>query len=308
MQVHYNLDTFHTQQDTITTIGAFDGVHLGHKSILNRLTELGQLLQLPTCLITFWPHPKKIIQTEPLELLNTLEEKISLLKSFNITHLIILPFSDMLKAQSADDFIKQILIQKLHTKHLVIGYDHRFGNNREGDIHFVNRNYKTYGIQTVEIPKQVIDQATISSTAIRTYLKNGDITTANKILGYPYLLSGVVIKGQQLGRTIQFPTANIQIDNEEKLIPAHGVYVVRVYTNHQQYYGMMNIGMRPTVNGLNRSIEVYLLHFDGDLYNKNLRIEMLHYLRAEQKFASIDALKEQLYQDKKNTEAYFKIF
>lgn len=306
MQVHYNLDHFHTTQETITTIGSFDGVHLGHKSILNRLTELGQLLKLPTCLITFWPHPKKVIQQEPIELLNTLDEKISLLKSFNIDYLIVLPFSDALKTQSADAFIKEILIKKLHTKHLVIGYDHRFGNNREGDIHFLNANKDLYGIQTVEISKQEIDKATISSTAIRQHLKKGEIEIANKILGYPYLLSGVVSKGQQLGRTIQFPTANLSIETEEKLIPAHGVYVVRVYVGHHHYCGMMNIGMRPTVNGLNRTIEVHILEFDEDIYEKNIRIELLHYLRAEQKFASIDALKAQLEVDKANTNAYFK--
>jgi riboflavin kinase/FMN adenylyltransferase len=306
MQIHYNLDQFHTSEATITTIGSFDGVHLGHKSILNRLTELGQLLKLPTCLITFWPHPKKLLQPNPIELLNTLDEKISLLRSFNITHLIVLPFSDTLKAQSADDFIQEILIKKLHTKHLVIGYDHRFGNNREGDIHFLNQHKKKYGIQTVEISKQEIDNATISSTAIREHLKKGEIEIANKILGYPYLLSGVVSKGQQLGRTIQFPTANLSIETEEKLIPAHGVYVVRVYVGHRHYCGMMNIGMRPTVNGIHRTIEVHILEFNEDIYEKNIRMELLHYLRAEQKFTSIDALKAQLETDKINTNAYFK--
>lgn len=300
MKIYRNINEFQTLNKAVVTIGAFDGVHIGHKKILNRLTELSSLVNGESVLITFWPHPRFVLKkdAEPIGLLNTLEEKIHLLDTYHIDHLLILNFNEEFAKLTADDFIEKILIKAIGTRFLVLGYDHRFGNNREGSIDYLNLHKDRFGIESVEIPKQEIESLTISSTLIRKALLNGDSTVANKNLGYPYLLRGFVIEGNKLGRTIGFPTANIFIEDQDKLIPKNGVYAVYVYIEGERYKGMLNIGVRPTINNdKRRTIEVHIFDFNEDIYGKTVRLELLTFMREEAKFEGLDALILQLKKD-----------
>jgi riboflavin kinase/FMN adenylyltransferase len=300
MKIYRDIKEFQVLQKAVVTIGAFDGVHIGHKKILNRLTELSNLVNGESVLITFWPHPRFVLKkdSEPIGLLNTLEEKIHLLDTFNIDHLLILNFNEEFSKLTADAFIEDILIKAIGTKYLVLGYDHRFGNNREGCIDYLNLHKARFGIESIEIPKQEIESLAISSTLIRKAILNGDSTTANQNLGYPYLLRGFVIEGNKLGRTIGFPTANIFIEDQDKLIPKNGVYAVHVYLEGERYKGMLNIGVRPTINNdKRRTIEVHIFDFNKDIYGKTLRLELNVFMREEAKFDGLDALIEQLKKD-----------
>jgi riboflavin kinase/FMN adenylyltransferase len=301
MQLHYNLDSFPLLKKSIVTIGSFDGVHLGHKMILSRLIEMSKLMSAESILITFWPHPKSVIKKDTsISLLNTLEEKISLLSAYSIDHLIILNFNEALSLLSADSFIQEVLIEKLQTSHFILGYDHRFGNNREGSLEYLKQHQDKFSIEPIEIPKQELDSLTISSTQIRKALLDGHIKLANDILGYPYLLSGKVIGGKELGRTIGYPTANIFIEEPFKLIPKIGVYAVYVYVKNLRLRGMMNIGYQPTVDGETLRIEVHIFDFNQDIYLETIRVECMEYVRPELKFSSVDALIKQLQQDEKS--------
>jgi len=300
MKIYRDIKEFEPLNKAVVTIGAFDGVHIGHKKILNRLTELSSLVNGESVLITFWPHPRFVLKkdAEPIGLLNTLEEKIHLLDSYKIDHLLILNFNEEFAKLTADAFIENILIKSIGTRFLVLGYDHRFGNNREGSIDYLNANKERFGIESIEIPKQEIESLAISSTLIRKALLNGDSTVANQNLGYPYLLRGFVIEGNKLGRTIGFPTANIFIEDQDKLIPKNGVYAVYVYIEGERYKGMLNIGVRPTINNdKRRTIEVHIFDFNEDVYGKTVRLELITYIRDEVKFNGIDALIEQLKKD-----------
>jgi riboflavin kinase/FMN adenylyltransferase len=300
MKIYRDIKEFEPLHKAVVTIGAFDGVHIGHKKILNRLTELSSLVNGESVLITFWPHPRFVLKkdAEPIGLLNTLEEKIHLLDSYKIDHLLILNFNEEFAKLTADAFIENILIKSIGTRFLVLGYDHRFGNNREGSIDYLNTNKEHFGIESIEIPKQEIESLTISSTLIRKALLNGDSAVANQNLGYPYLLRGFVIEGNKLGRTIGFPTANIFIEDQDKLIPKNGVYAVYAYIEGERYKGMLNIGVRPTINNdKRRTIEVHIFDFNEDVYGKTVRLELITYIRDEVKFSGIDALIEQLKKD-----------
>jgi riboflavin kinase / FMN adenylyltransferase len=300
MKIYRDIKEFKTLNKAVVTIGAFDGVHIGHKKILNRLTELSSLVNGESVLITFWPHPRLVLKkdAEPIALLNTLEEKIHLLDTFHIDHLLILNFNEEFSRLTADAFIENILIKSIGTRYLVLGYDHRFGHDREGGIDYLNANKERFNIEPVEIPKQEIESLAISSTLIRQALLHGDSKLANQNLGYSYLLRGFVIEGNKLGRTIGYPTANIFIEDQDKLIPKNGVYAVYVYIEGERYKGMLNIGVRPTVtNDLRRTIEVHIFDFSQDIYGKTVRLELLTYMRAEVKFNGIDALIEQLKKD-----------
>ncbi|MGN6645674.1 MAG: bifunctional riboflavin kinase/FAD synthetase [Cytophaga sp.] len=300
MKIYRDIKEFKPLSKAVVTIGAFDGVHIGHKKILNRLTELSSLVNGESVLITFWPHPRLVLKkdAEPIALLNTLEEKIHLLDTFHIDHLLILNFNEEFSKLTADAFIENILIKSIGTRYLVLGYDHRFGHDREGSIDYLNANKERFNIEPVEIPKQEIESLAISSTLIRQALLHGDSKLANQNLGYSYLLRGFVIEGNKLGRTIGFPTANIFIEDQDKLIPKNGVYAVYVYIEGERYKGMLNIGVRPTVtNDLRRTIEVHIFDFSQDIYGKTVRLELLTYMRPEVKFNGIDALIEQLKQD-----------
>jgi riboflavin kinase/FMN adenylyltransferase len=296
-----NISKFDNQHPTAVTIGTFDGVHIGHKKLLDRLINDAKLLNLKATVLTFFPHPRMILQQDAnIKLLNTLEEKISILEKIGLDYLMIYPFSKEFSRYSATDFVEKILVEGLNGKKIIIGYDHRFGRNRNADIKDLIAYGKTFNFQVDEIPAQEIDDVSVSSTKIRKALKEGDITTANAYLGYEYMLTGTVKKGKGLGRQLGFPTANIHIEESYKLIPQNGVYVVHSKLDNSTVYGMMNIGFNPTVeDGTERSIEIHFLNFNKDLYDKKIQVNIIRRIRDEQKFKSVEELKKQLIKDQK---------
>jgi riboflavin kinase/FMN adenylyltransferase len=274
MKIYQQLTDFHPPHFSVVTSGTFDGVHLGHQKILRRLQELANRKQGETVLLTYWPHPRLILQPEDksLRLLTSLSEKVKLLEGMGVDHLIILPFTKELSQMSSEEFIRDILVDKIQTKTLVIGYDHKFGKNREGSFEYLQSHSHLFGFAIEEISRQDVDDLGVSSTKIRTALAQGDISIANKYLGRPYDLSGQVVKGQQIGRSIGFPTANIQIADNYKLLPRDGAYAVYADVNSIRYKAILNIGDRPTVDGEKKTIEAHLIDFEGDLYGQELRI------------------------------------
>jgi riboflavin kinase/FMN adenylyltransferase len=302
MKVHYNIDEIPEMKNAIVSQGTFDGVHLAHKKIIERLKQIASIKNGETVIITFEPHPRIVLfpLDHGLQLLSTLSEKINLLEKAGVDHLIILPFTKEFSRQSSDQFIRNILVNKINTNTLVIGYDHRFGKNREGSFEHLKTSSSLYGFEVEEIPEQDIDDIAVSSTKIRQALLNNDIQTAQKYLGNSYSLEGIVIKGKQLGRTIGYPTANIEIENSYKLIPQDGVYAVWVWYNKARFGGMLNIGNNPTVKDKGRTIEVNIFDFDKEIYTESLKIEFVNKLRNEEKFNGLEALKNQLHLDKQN--------
>jgi riboflavin kinase / FMN adenylyltransferase len=257
-------------------------------------------------IITFHPHPRKVIpgRTEGIALLNTLDEKIQLLGHLGINHLVVVPFTTEFSDLTAEEYIRDFLVSKFHPEVLIIGYDHRFGQGRKGDYQLLEAMAPIYGFEVKEIPEHVLNTVTISSTRIRNNLKEGKLAEANQFLGYPFPLSGAVVDGEKRGRTIGFPTANLEIADTEKLIPADGVYAVtlQVGAKKNQYRGMMNIGFRPTVGGHKRSVEVHILNFNEEIYGSELSLKLHYYVRKEMKFPSLDALTKQLAEDKEEVE------
>ncbi len=302
MQVHFDINSLPAIKNAIVSQGTFDGVHLAHKKIIERLKQIASIKDGETVLITFEPHPRMVLFPDDhgLQLLSTLNEKIHLLEKAGIDHLIILPFTKEFSRQTSEQFIKTILVNKIKTNTLVIGYDHRFGKNREGSFEHLKESSSLYGFEVEEIPEQDIDEIAVSSTKIRNALLNNDIQTAQKYLGNSYSLEGKVVKGKQLGRTIGYPTANIEVENSFKLIPQDGVYAVWVWYNKARFGGMLNIGNNPTVAGKGRSIEVNIFDFEKEIYTEMLKIEFVSKLRNEEKFNGLDALKAQLHLDKQN--------
>lgn len=299
MNVYYGIQEFHKLPFAVVTSGTFDGVHLGHQKILSRLQEVCAATQGESVLITFHPHPRMVIQgAKDLQLLSTIDEKIALLEANGVQHLLIIPFNREFSELSSEQFIHKILIDTIGTKKLVIGYDHRFGRNREGGFDYLQQNAHRYGFEIEEIPRQDLDHVTVSSSKIRKSLLEGDVHHADEFLGRPYSLSGTIVKGKQLGRTIGYPTANIQIPEEYKLVPANGVYAVQVLYQGQVLGGMLNIGTRPTVDGTFRTIEVNIFEFDKEIYGEKLTVQFVQKIRNEQKFNGIDELKGQLFKDK----------
>lgn len=303
MKVFKNINEFVPIHNAVVTSGTFDGVHLGHQKILNRLDEVAKSIEGESVVITFHPHPRMVVSLDAadLKLLSTIDEKIELLEKQGVNNLIIIPFTREFSELSSTEFIQKILIEKIGTKKLVIGYDHRFGRNREGGFDYLKANSGQYGFEIEEIPRQEIDTLTISSTKIRTALLDGDTHTANELLGRNYSFKGLVAKGRQLGRTIGFPTANVQVPETYKLIPGDGVYAVKVEVRDEYHLGMMNIGMRPTVNGIGRTQEVNIFDFDDDIYGEKIKVEIIDFIRKEQKFSGLDELKNQINLDKKST-------
>jgi len=301
MKIFEGLANFVPVKNAVVTSGTFDGVHLGHQKILKRIRDIADQCNGETVLITFWPHPRLVLfpHEHNLRLLSTFEEKAKLLREYGIDYLVTLPFTKEFSEMSSEDFIQKILIKKIQTKKLVIGYDHRFGKNREGSFEYLKENIQKYHFELEEIPREDIDHVGISSSKIRKALEIGNIETANEYLGRDYELNGIIIKGQQLGRSIGFPTANIYIPNDYKLVPCDGAYAVKVNVEGKIYDGMLNIGMRPTVNGTSRTIEVNLFDFNGDLYDLRVCVYFKAYLRPEVKFSDLEALKAQLENDKK---------
>jgi len=299
MKVYQDLEQFSRLPYAVVTSGTFDGVHLGHQKILARLEEVRRTSGGESVLLTFWPHPRQVVGKDgnPPRLLTTIEEKTALLAHYGVEHLIIIPFTREFSQLSSDAFVRQVLVEKIGTKKLVIGYDHRFGRNREGSFGYLVQHAASYGFQVEEIPPQDVEHVTVSSTRVRNALLEGNVRVANEYLGRPYTLRGTVVRGNQLGRTIGYPTANLRVDDELKLIPADGVYAVRVGRQDQSFGGMLNIGVRPTVNGTARTVEVHLFDFDADIYDEELTLHFAEKLRAERKFAGLEALKAQLRQD-----------
>mgnify|MGYP003542549650 FL=1 len=299
MKIFHSINEFHSNKKTIVTLGTFDGVHIGHTEILKKLTQNTHDGEFESTVLTFFPHPRTVLQGKSdLKLLNTINEKISLLENIGIENLIIHPFDEKFAELSAEEFAKTILVDQLQVQKIIIGYDHRFGKNRTADINDLITFGTQFGFEVEQISAQEIDAISISSTKIRNALELGDIDLANQYLGYSYFLSGTVVKGKQLGRTIGFPTANIELDEDYKLVPKNGVYIVCAKIDDQLVNGMMNIGFNPTVEGKNKTIEVHLFDFNSDLYNHKIKISIKYPIRSEQKFESIAVLKQQLMKDK----------
>jgi len=297
--IHNISDFKHIPHHTVVTIGTFDGVHLGHRKILERLTNNAKNTGLKSTVLTFFPHPRMVLQKDvDIKLLNTLEEKKQILETLGLDYLIIHPFTRQFSRLSAIDFVRDILVNNIKSKRVIIGYDHRFGRNRNANIQDLISFGNTFDFEVEEIPAQEIDDVSVSSTKIRKALLDGDVETANNYLNYTYMLTGTVKKGRGLGRDFGFPTANLHIAEAYKLIPKNGAYVVRSKIDGKAYFGMMNIGFNPTVDGSQKSIEVNFFDFEGDLYDKKIQVKLLHRIRDEHKFNSIEELKEQLQKDK----------
>ncbi|MEL7004079.1 MAG: riboflavin biosynthesis protein RibF, partial [Bacteroidota bacterium] len=274
MNIYHGIDDFKKLDFAVVTSGTFDGVHVGHRKILNRLKEIAKTNGGETVVITYWPHPRLVLYPDKVDikLLNTFEEKAELLKKEGIDHLVRIPFTKEFSQLTSQEFIKNILVDKIGTKKLVIGYDHRFGKNREGSFDHLKANASTYGFDVEEIPRQDVDHTAVSSTKIRTALLEGDVVTSGELLGRDFILTGRVVKGEKLGRMIGFPTANIEIDFKHKLIPADGAYAVFVKHCDNMYKGMLNIGFRPTVRGKAKTVEVNILDFDKDIYGESISL------------------------------------
>ena len=302
MNIYRDITELPLFKNAIITIGTFDGVHNGHRQILNQLIEEANEVDGTPVVITFYPHPKQIVGNDlsSVLVLNTLEEKSALLAEVGIEHLVVVPFTKEFAEQSAEDYIKNFLVRSFKPHTIIIGYDHRFGKNRAGNYELLEVKGQEFNYRVKEIPEHILHNITISSTKIRTQLLEGNISTANELLGYDYFFSGNVITGKQLGRTIGFPTANLAINNESKLIPGNGVYAVTVQIENDKtiFNGMMNIGVRPTFEKTERTIEVNIFDFDSSIYDKQLTVHIKTRLRDEIKFDGIDSLKNQLNKDR----------
>ena len=300
MKVHPGNSSFALPRSAVVTSGTFDGVHIGHQKILGRLKELARDTGGETVVITFWPHPRMVLQPDelPVPLLTTFEEKLVLLEELGIDHLVQIPFTKEFSQLSSDAFIQQVLVDKIGTRHLVIGYDHHFGRNREGSFEYLKEHAAEYGFAVEEIPRQDIDRVGVSSTKIRRALEEGDVRTAREYLGRSYRLSGTVVRGDQLGRDLGYPTANLRIKSPHKLIPADGIYAVHVRHAGHRYDGMLYIGHRPTIRGKTRNIEVNIFDFDQTIYDDELHIDLVEHVRGDKTLSSLEALSAQLAQDK----------
>jgi riboflavin kinase/FMN adenylyltransferase len=299
LKIVNSIKSFSANKPTIVTIGTFDGVHLGHKKILEQIVENAHSQNCESLVLTFFPHPRTILQADSeMKQLNTLAEKTNLLSALGIDNLVIHPFDAAFSRLTAEEFVKQDLVDTFKIKKIIIGHDHRFGRNRTANIDDLIEFGNKFGFEVEEISAKEINEVSISSTKIRNALTEGNIELANNYLGYYYSLTGIVSKGKQLGRTIGFPTANIKIVEEYKLIPQNGVYIVQSNLDGIMYHGMMNIGTRPTVDGTTQTIEIHFFDFQKELYNQKITISLSHRMRSEQKFESVDALKKQLYKDK----------
>lgn len=305
MQVHYDIENLPVFRNAVITIGTFDGVHMGHRQIIDKLKAEAKANSGETVIITFHPHPRKVVSSTILgiRLINTLDEKIELLQQLGIDHIVVVPFTDAFANQPAEEYIKNFLIEKFHPHTIIIGYDHHFGRDRLGNYRLLEKDTGKYNYQLKEIPKHILENISISSTNIREAILHSDIATADKLLGYEFFFSGIVVHGDKLGRKLGYPTANLKIQNEEKIIPGNGIYAV--YAQPEGYSvkqkGMMSIGFRPTVDGKKRVIEVNIFDFDKEIYDESLKVFVKKYLREEVKFDGLEALVKQIDQDKINS-------
>jgi len=288
--------------NSVVTIGTFDGVHVGHKKIIKRLVKIAKKENLQAIVLTFFPHPRMVVQKDTdIKMLNTIDEKNKLMEAEGIDHLVVKKFTKQFSRLSAQDYVREVLVETLHVKHIITGYDHHFGRNRTANINDLKAFGEIYNFKVTEISAEEIDEVTVSSTKIRKALLDGDVKTANTFLGYNFMLTGKVVKGKGLGKQLNYPTANIRIEEPYKLIPKNGVYVVKANIKDAIVFGMMNIGTNPTVDGKVQSIEVHFFNFSQDIYGKILEVEILERLRDEQKFDSLEDLKNQLSKDFMNS-------
>jgi len=305
LKIFHSIKDFSSPKKTILTLGTFDGVHIGHKKILEKVIQHTHGEEYESLVLTFFPHPRMILQERSeIKLLNTISEKVILLEQLGIQNLVIHPFDESFSRLTAEEFVKTVLVEQFKIQKIIIGYDHRFGRNRTADINNLIEFGEKYNFEVEQISAQEINAISVSSTKIRNAIQQGDMLLANKYLGYNYFLTGTVIQGKQLGRTIGFPTANLKIEEDYKLIPLKGVYIVSSQINNQEVFGMMNIGLNPTVGGENLSIEIHYLDFEADLYNQQITVSILKRIRGEEKFDSITLLKEQIEKDKIQTLSY----
>jgi riboflavin kinase/FMN adenylyltransferase len=304
MQVHQDINNLPFFKNAVITIGTFDGVHCGHHQIIKLLKDEAKNIAGESVIITFHPHPRMIVESTKgeIKLLNTLQEKIVLLERNNIGHVVVVPFTKQFSEQSAESYIKDFLVKTFKPKTIIIGYDHHFGKDRKGNYRLLEAYQKEYNYTVKEIPQHVLNQVTISSTKIREALLKGNIEIANSFLGYEYFFEGVVVKGNKIGRTIGYPTANLEINDVNKLIPGNGIYAVKVLRVKDEkgklYNGMMSIGVRPTIGVSERTIEINIFNFDDDIYGEKIRVFLKNYLREEKKFNGLEELKQQIDQDK----------
>lgn len=300
-----NIESYKSSEPTVVTIGTFDGVHIGHQKIIKRLINKGKKEGLKSVILTFFPHPRMVLQKDSnIKLINTIDERSEILNALGLDYLLIKKFTKEFSRLSAQDFVKNLLVDKLHAKKVIIGYDHRFGRNRKADINDLKTFGDTFGFEVEEISVQDINDVAVSSTKIRKALDEGDIAKANSYLGYNFMLNGTVVKGKGLGKQFQYPTANLEIKEDYKLIPKQGAYIVSSVIDDVLVYGMMNIGMNPTVNGNKETIEVHFFNFNEDIYNKKIQINLLQFIRDEQKFESVEALLKQLAKDREMALVY----
>lgn len=300
MKVYKSIEEFKPLEYAAVTSGTFDGVHYGHQQILAKVSNIAKENNGESVIITFWPHPRLVLypDQQDLKLLTTFEEKAELLEKLGIDHLLRIPFTREFSELTSEEFIKKILIETIGTKKLVIGYDHRFGRNREGTFEHLKSNSSKYGFDVVEIPKQEIDSVAVSSTKIRKAIQEGRITEANEYLGRSYSFEGIVVKGNMIGRQIGFPTANIDTRDQSKLIPSDGIYAVRVISREKEFGGMLYIGNRPVLKDTKRSIEVNIFDFNEDIYGETLKLHMIAKIREDKFFENINELGVQLSKDK----------
>lgn len=300
MKIYHSISEFKNVKKAIVTTGTFDGVHFGHRKIIQRLNKIAIQQGGESVLLTFYPHPRMVLfpDDHQLQLINSLDEKIELLKKVGVQHLIIHPFTNEFSRTKSLNFVRDVIVNQLHTHKLVIGYDHHFGRNREGTFEHLKEFAPVYGFEVEEIPAQLLDDVKVSSTKIRKALLNGQVDLAYQFLNYHYVLSGTVVKGNEVGRRINFPTANLFVDDKTKLIPKTGVYAVRVTIDNQVYGGMMNIGTNPTLGHNKQSIEVHIFDFDQLIYDQKISVQFIRRMRDEVSFSNLESLKHQLEKDK----------
>ncbi len=304
MKVFKNFTDYSSQKPLALSLGMFDGVHLGHKSIIDELAKIGTENNLETAILTFWPHPRFVFNpNEDLKLLNTLEEKKQLVERYGIDNLFLKEFDEEFRNLTGEEFVRQILVDKLNVKYLIIGYDHSFGKNKSGNFELLQKLSKELYFEVEQMEAINIHENNISSTKVRNALLAGNIKEANEMLGYSYSVSGTVVHGKKIGRTIGYPTANIDTESI-KLLPKKGAYIVEVFVKDNQYKGMLSIGTNPTVNGEKLTVEVYILDFDDDIYHEKITVSFRDFLHDEIKFEGLDKLIERLDEDKKITEKF----
>ena len=305
MKVYNSIAAYKKTKPSIVTIGTFDGVHVGHQQILKQLYKTAHANELESILVSFFPHPRMVLQKESsLKLLNTIEERTRMIEKTGISNLIVQPFTKEFSRLSALDFVRDILVNQLHIKKIIVGYDHQFGRNRNATIDDLIEFGKTYDFEVIEISAQQLENVSISSTKIRNALNEGAVQTANTYLGYPFMISGLIVKGKGIGKTLEFPTANLHLKEDYKLIPKNGVYLVQSIISGKEIFGLTNIGTNPTVGGTYKTIETYFLDYSRDLYQKEIQLNFIKRIRGEKTFESKDALKNAITKDEQFARNY----